>query len=92
VYGRDLRWHHHMVDRSTHITMGGFLAGLVVGMGAGWLWATFRRAWRDHAAANRTAAGAGRIKWQRSGDLVVLGFLLAVAAALALGGHLAGSR
>ena len=70
--------------------MGGFFAGLVVGMGVGWLWAVVRRAWNDHAAAQRATGGVGRAKWRRTGDLVVLGFLLAVAGALALGGHLAG--
>jgi hypothetical protein len=78
------------MDRSTNVTMGGFFAGLVVGMGAGWLWAVVRRAWNDHAGAQRATAGVGRAKWRRTGDLVVLGFMLAVAGALALGGHLAG--
>jgi NhaP-type Na+/H+ or K+/H+ antiporter len=80
------------MDRSTNVTLGGFLAGLIVGIGVGWLWAVFRRAWRDHSGAQAATAAVGRAKWRRTGDLVFLGFLLAVAAALALGGHLAGRR
>jgi len=77
------------MDRSTHVTLGGFLAGLVVGIGVGWLWAVFRRAWRDLGLAQRSTAAYGRTAWARTGDLVVLGFLLTVVAALVLGGVLA---
>ena len=73
------------MDRSTHITLGGFIAGAIVGMGVGWLWATFRRGWRDLGTAKRTAATAGRNAWLNTRHLVFLGFLLAVVAALALG-------
>jgi hypothetical protein len=78
------------VDRSTHVTLGGFLAGLAVGFGAGWLWAVFRRAWRDLGIAQKGTAVIGRAAWTRTAELVVLGFLLIVAAALVLGGVLEG--
>ena len=76
------------MDRSTHVTLGGFLAGLAVGFGAGWLWAVFRRAWRDLGVAQRGTAAYGRTAWARTGDLLALGFLLTVVAALILGGVL----
>lgn len=68
------------------MTLGGFLYGLMVGMGVGWLWATFRRAWRDHAGARSATAAVGRTKWVRTFELIVLGFFLLVVAGLALGG------
>jgi hypothetical protein len=73
------------VDRSTNVTLGGFVAGLIVGLGFGWLWAVFRRAWRDNAGAKKIVAGANRGAWLQTRHLVALGFLLAVVAALALG-------
>jgi hypothetical protein len=73
------------VDRSTHVTLGGFLAGLIVGLGVGWLWATFRRGWRDAAGSKKVAASAQKGAWLQTRHLIGLGFLLAVVAALALG-------
>ncbi|GAA1790622.1 hypothetical protein GCM10009835_05260 [Planosporangium flavigriseum] len=73
------------MDSSLHVTVGGLYAGLVIGFGGGWLYAVCRRAWRDLAGAKSTAAAAGKTAWARTLDLIVLGFLLAVAAALMLG-------
>ncbi|GAA0738187.1 hypothetical protein Drose_01440 [Dactylosporangium roseum] len=74
------------MDHSSHVTLGGFLAGGVVGFGIGVLYAIARRAWRDVAAAKETATGAGKAAWSQTGEFVILGFFLAVIAALALGG------
>ena len=68
------------------MTLGGFLVGGVVGFGLGALYAITRRAWRDLAGAKAGAAAAGRGAWRRTGEFVILGFFLAVFAALALGG------
>jgi hypothetical protein len=73
------------VDRSTHVTLGGFMFGLIVGLGTGWLWAVFRRAWRDYGGSKKIVAGAQRNAWLNTRHLLILGFLLAVVAALALG-------
>lgn len=73
------------MDRSLHITVGGLYAGLVIGFGVGWLYAEFRRGWRTLTAAKTVADVARKNAWGRSGDLLVLGFLLAVAAALMMG-------
>jgi NhaP-type Na+/H+ or K+/H+ antiporter len=73
------------VDRSTHVTVGGFVVGLVVGMGVGWLWATFRQGWRAASGSKKLAASAQKGAWLQTRHLIGLGFLLAVIAALALG-------
>jgi NhaP-type Na+/H+ or K+/H+ antiporter len=73
------------VDRSTHVTVGGFVVGLIVGMGVGWLWATFRQGWRAVSGSKKLVATAQRGAWLQTRHLIGLGFLLAVVAALALG-------
>jgi protein-S-isoprenylcysteine O-methyltransferase Ste14 len=73
------------VDRTTHVTVGGFVAGLIVGLGVGWLWATFRQGWRAASGSKKLAAAAQRGAWLQTRHLIGLGFLLAVVAALALG-------
>jgi hypothetical protein len=79
------RWIVHPVDRSSHVTLGGLLTGAMVGFGIGWLFAVFRRAWRDLSGAQKATAAVGRTAWRRTGEMLVLGFLLLVVAALALG-------
>ncbi|GAA2605085.1 hypothetical protein GCM10010399_40180 [Dactylosporangium fulvum] len=74
------------MDHSSHVTLGGFLAGGVVGFGIGFLYAVARRAWQDHAGAKAIATGAGKAAWSHTGEFVILGFFLAVIAALALSG------
>jgi hypothetical protein len=73
------------IDRSLHVTAGGLYAGLVIGFGVGWLYAVSRRAWRDVRGASKVTEAARKNAWARFLDLIVLGFLLAVAAALMLG-------
>jgi hypothetical protein len=73
------------MDRHGGITLAGVLVGLVGGFGAGWLYAVMRRAWRDVDVAQRGAAGVKRAAWRRTGEALVLGFLLTVAVAYALG-------
>jgi hypothetical protein len=73
------------VDRATNVTVGGFVAGLIVGLGVGWLWATFRQGWRSASGSKKLAAAAQRGAWLQTRHLIGLGFLLAVVAALALG-------
>ena len=75
----------HCVDRSSHVTLGGLLTGGMIGFGLGWLLAVVRRAWRDLSSAQKATAAVGRAAWLRTGELMFLGFLLLVAAALALG-------
>jgi hypothetical protein len=74
------------MDRSTHVTLGGFLIGALVGFGVGFLYAVVRRAWRDLAGARAGVGTASKSAWARTGDFLILGFFLAVIAALALGG------
>jgi ABC-type antimicrobial peptide transport system permease subunit len=74
------------MDRSTHVTLGGILTGLVFGFPAGVLFAAVRAAWGDHKSARDKAVAAGRMKWRLSGQGLLLAFLLAVGVALALGG------
>jgi hypothetical protein len=74
------------VDHSSHVTLGGFLAGGVTGFGLGFLYAVTRRAWRDLGAAQRATSAVGRAAWSRTAEMLILGFFLAVFAALALGG------
>lgn len=80
------------MDRSTHVTLGGILAGLVLGFPAGALWAAVRAAWGDHKGARDKATAAGRAKWRLSRQGLFLAFLLAVGVALALGGVAEGRR
>ena len=80
------------MDKSSHVTLGGLLAGVVLGFPAGVLFQLARSAWKSHASYRASADAAGRVKWRLSGQAVVLGFLLLVAAALTLGGVAAGLR
>lgn len=73
------------MDQSTHITLGGILVGAWAGFAAGWLTATVRRAWRDVHGYKKAVANARKAAWWRNWEGVVLGFLLAVAVAYALG-------
>ncbi len=77
--------HTDPVDKTGPITLPGVLIGIVVGIGVGWLWATFRRAWRDVGSARELGAERSKAAWARSGELLLFGFLLAVVVAFALG-------
>lgn len=78
------------MDRSTHVTLGGFLVGVVTAFPAGVLFQIVRRAVKDHAALRSTTETAGRVKWRVTREAAILGFFLLVVAALALGGIAAG--
>ena len=58
----------------------------MVGFGAGVLYAVARRAWADLGTVKRAVGTTNRAAWLRTRELIVLGFLLAIAAALALNG------
>jgi len=73
------------MDKTGPITLPGVLIGAVVGLPAGILYATFRRAWRDVSSYQKSTDNATRNAWKRTADMLVLGFLLAVAVAYALG-------
>jgi hypothetical protein len=61
------------------------LTGALVGFGLGWLYALCRNAWGGVASMQRGTAAATKGAWRRTRELVVLGFLLLVVAAMALG-------
>jgi protein-S-isoprenylcysteine O-methyltransferase Ste14 len=65
--------------------LGGFLAGAAIGFGLGWLFALFRNSWNGVTAMKRGTDAATKGAWRRTRELVLLGFLLLVAAAMALG-------
>jgi hypothetical protein len=67
------------------VTMPGVLVGVTTGFGAGVLFAVARRAWKDHATISRAAGPAARTAWKRTIEMLILGFLLAVVAAYAIG-------
>ncbi|WP_433055096.1 hypothetical protein [Dactylosporangium sp. CS-033363] len=74
------------MDHSTHVTLGGFLAGGVIGFGLGYLYALARRAWRSLGGAQALANEARGSAWKLTGEFIILGFFLVVFGALALGG------
>ena len=67
------------------VTMPGILVGVTTGFGAGVLFAVARRAWKDHATISRAAGPAAKAAWRRTMEMLVLGFLLAVVVAYAIG-------
>ncbi|MDT5036897.1 MAG: hypothetical protein QOE03_2082 [Micromonosporaceae bacterium] len=68
-----------------HITVGGIMLGAWAGFAAGWLFAVMSRAWRDVATARTASGKAQATAWSHSRDALVLGFLLVVVVAFALG-------
>src|SRR3989442_8927346 len=66
----------HRVDRSSHVTLGGLLTGAMVGFGLGWLFAVFRRAWRDLPHPPKATAALGRPPRRPTRELGMLGLLL----------------
>jgi ABC-type dipeptide/oligopeptide/nickel transport system permease component len=73
------------MDKTGPITLPGVLVGAVVAFPAGMLYAIFRRAWRDVASYQKSTDNATKNAWKRTADVFVLGFLLLVAVAYALG-------
>ncbi len=70
---------------SVSATVAGVLVGLVVGFPAGVLFAVARRGWTDVGAAKRAVPTARRTARARTREALVLGFLLAVVGAVAVG-------
>jgi hypothetical protein len=73
------------VDKSTHVTLGGFLVGLAVGFGGGVLFQIARAAWKTLAVIKDGVSSASSAARKRTFEFLILGFFLAVVAALALG-------
>jgi hypothetical protein len=73
------------MDKTGPITLPGLLVGAVLAFPAGMLYAIFRRAWRDVSSYQKSTDTAAKNAWKRTADLIVLGLLLAVCAAYALG-------
>ena len=73
------------MDRTGPVTLPGVLVGAVFAFPAGMLYATFRRAWRDVSTYQKSTQNATNNAWKRTADLIVLGLLLAICAAYALG-------
>ena len=63
----------------------GVLIGIVVGFPGGMLYAAFRRGWADVAGAKKAVPGARKVARTKTREFVVLGFILAVALAVAIG-------
>ncbi len=66
-------------------TVGGVLTGLVVGFPAGVLFAMARRGWTDVANAKKAVPTARKTAVSRTGEALVLGVLLAIVGAVAIG-------
>ena len=71
------------MDPSPLVT--GVLIGIVVGFPGGMLYAAFRRGWTDVAGAKKVVPAARKIAMVKTRELLVLGFILAVALAVAIG-------
>ena len=66
-------------------TVAGVLIGLVCGVPAGMLVAGVRRSWADVSTAKGKVPEARKVARGKTGQAFVLGFLLLIAFALALG-------
>jgi hypothetical protein len=66
-------------------TVTGVLIGIVVGFPAGVLYAVARRGWTDHTAAKKAVPTARRVAFRRTREALILGVLLAVVGAVAIG-------
>jgi hypothetical protein len=72
---------------ATHLSPAviGVLIGLIVGFPAGALYASARRSWSDLSGARKAIPIARKTAWTRTRQAVVLGFALAVVAAIGIG-------
>jgi hypothetical protein len=66
-------------------TVAGVLIGLVIGFPAGVLFAVARRGWNDVGTAKRAIPTARRNARARTREALILGLLLAVVGAVAVG-------
>jgi hypothetical protein len=73
------------MDASVSATLGGVVMGLVAGFPAGMLFVTVKRAWADVTTAKAAVPKARKGAWSRTREALLLGFLLAVGVALAIG-------
>jgi hypothetical protein len=73
------------MDTTVSATVGGVLVGLVAGFPAGMLFVSVKRAWSDVGTGKATVAKARKGAWTRTREALLLGFLLAVGVALAIG-------
>jgi hypothetical protein len=67
--------------------LAGFLIGLVAGFPGGMLFARVRRGWSDVSSAKAGVPKARRSAWTVTRQAIILGLLLALAAAAMLGAH-----
>ena len=84
----DRKWtirHTEYMEPITAAMIGGLLVGLVCGVPAGMLVANVRRGWVDVGAAKKAVPVARKGAWGRTREAFVLGFLLLIAVALAIG-------
>lgn len=72
-------------------TLVGILIGLVCGVPAGMLVANLRRSWVDVGAAKKAVPTARKGAWSRTREVFLLGFLLMIAVALAIGARAHGT-
>jgi hypothetical protein len=70
---------------SVSLTVAGVLIGIVVGFPAGMLYSTARRGWIDVAGAKKAVPTARKTAMSRTREALVLGFLLAIVGAVAIG-------
>jgi hypothetical protein len=70
---------------SVSSTVAGVLIGLVVGFPAGMLFAIARRGWTDLTGAKKAVPTARKVAFTRTREAVILGALLAVVGAVAIG-------
>jgi hypothetical protein len=73
------------MDTTVSATVGGVLVGLVAGFPAGMLFISMKRAWSDVSTAKAAVPKARQGAWGRTREALLLGFLLAVGVALAIG-------
>jgi hypothetical protein len=73
------------MDASVNATVAGVLVGLVAGFPAGMLFVSLKRAWSEVGTAKAAVPKARKGAWGRTRDALVLGFLLAVGLAIAIG-------
>ena len=84
----DRKWtigHTEYMEPVTAAMIGGLLVGLVCGVPAGMLVANVRRGWVDVGAAKKAVPVARKGAWGRTREAFLLGFLLVIAVALAIG-------
>jgi hypothetical protein len=80
-----LRVDHHNDPMNVTSTITGVLIGLVVGFPGGMLYSAARRGWADLATAKKGIPVARKNAFVRTREAVILGVLLAIVGAVAIG-------